>query len=62
MKAIAGKKGRGRPQIGERRVISITLPEEDWQKVDSLIKSGHAGSASDYFRQVHDSFQKRVKV
>ncbi|GAV16098.1 hypothetical protein [Paenibacillus sp. NAIST15-1] len=62
MKTVAGKRGRGRPRIGERRVISITLPEEEWEKVESLIHSGYAGSAGDYFRQVHDSYQSRLKA
>lgn len=56
------KRKPGRPQIGERRVISITLPENEWEKVESLISAGHATSTSDYFRQLHEHFHRKMNV
>lgn len=47
------KKGAGRPAIGTRRVISLNLPDEQWELVDRAIESGSAASVSDYFRQLH---------
>jgi hypothetical protein len=54
------KRKPGRPHIGERRVISITLPENEWEKVESLITAGHATSSSDYFRQLHGEFHRNL--
>jgi hypothetical protein len=58
----AVKRKAGRPSIGDRRVISITLPGNEWNKVDSLISAGHATSASDYFRQLHEQFHRSLDV
>lgn len=43
----------GRPVIGVGKPVKITLPEEDWKKIEQLIEYGHVKSVSDYFRQLH---------
>lgn len=48
------RKGAGRPKIGLKRPVSITLPEEDWQQIDRLVQSGHCKSYADYFRRLHE--------
>jgi len=48
----------GRPKIGVRRPVKITLPEEDWEIVEQAIASGSAGSLSDYFRQLHEKSKR----
>lgn len=30
------KSKRGRPAIGEQRIVSITLPENIWEEIDKL--------------------------
>lgn len=45
----------GRPQIGVGKPVKITLPEEDWQKISSIVENGHASSVADYFRQLHQN-------
>lgn len=53
---MGGKReGAGRKKIGESRKLSMTLPKEDWNKIDDLISNGHASSIADYFRQLHHS-------
>lgn len=48
------REGAGRKRIGVKRPVSITLPEEDWEQIERLIKSGHCKSYADYFRSLHD--------
>jgi hypothetical protein len=43
----------GRPGIGIGKPVKITLPEEDWQKISTIVENGHASSVADYFRQLH---------
>ncbi|MEN1990814.1 hypothetical protein [Paenibacillus hubeiensis] len=53
IKISAGRVGR--PGIGIGKVVKMTLPEEDWKKIESLVKNGHASSYADYFRQLHQN-------
>lgn len=55
------KRGRGRPQIGIQKQIKLTLPPEDWEKIEILIENKHADSLSDYFRQLHQSQFPSIK-
>lgn len=43
----------GRPQIGVGKPVKITLPEDEWQKISTIVENGHATSVADYFRQLH---------
>lgn len=43
----------GRPQIGVGKPVKITLPEDEWQKISTIVENGHASSVADYFRQLH---------
>lgn len=45
--------GAGRPRTGTPRKVSITLPDEEWERIDQLISSGQIKSLSDYFRNCH---------
>lgn len=57
------KRGPGRPQIGVRKQIKMTLPKEDWDQIEQLIENEHAESFADYFRQLHRTqFPKRETV
>lgn len=49
------KNQQGRPQIGVGKPVKITLPPEDWQKIQEHIENGHAANYADYFRQLHQS-------
>lgn len=44
----------GRPRIGVRRQVKMTLPAEDWALIEKAVSSGSAASIADYFRQLHD--------
>lgn len=50
--------GAGRPAIGRRRVVSISLPDQDWKKIDQKIESGEVESLSEYFRDLHKKMHK----
>ena len=43
--------GAGRKSIGVKKAVSIALPEEAWQEIDSLIQSGEYASYADFFRR-----------
>ncbi|MCL6664550.1 hypothetical protein [Paenibacillus amylolyticus] len=45
----------GRPQIGVGKPVKITLPEDDWKRIEDIINHGHALSFADYFRQLHQN-------
>jgi len=45
----------GRPKIGVRRQVKMTLPAEDWYQIEASVLSGSASSIADYFRQLHES-------
>ncbi|WP_068505855.1 hypothetical protein [Paenibacillus kribbensis] len=47
--------GSGRKKIGTSKRLSITLPDERWEHIDSLIASGRVASYADYFRELDDS-------
>lgn len=49
----------GRPSLGVTKKVSVTLREEDWEKIQELIQNGHAASFSDYFRQIHNEHGPR---
>lgn len=45
-------RGPGRPAVGQRRVVSLTMPDEVWSYIDDLIRSKKVSSVSEYFRLV----------
>ena len=45
--------GAGRPSVGMRKVVSVSMPEEEWQKIDRLIESKNYTGYADYFRSIH---------
>lgn len=57
MKTDKVKRRRGRPKVGVRRSLSVTLPESEWEKVDAIVSAGYATTPADYFRQLHDLHQ-----
>lgn len=44
----------GRPKKGVRRQVKMTLPAEDWYRIETAVLSGSASSIADYFRQLHE--------
>ncbi|MCV4233328.1 hypothetical protein OHJ21_19275 [Virgibacillus sp. LDC1] len=46
--------GAGRKSIGVKKPVSITLPQEDWNEIDNLIKAGEFKSYADYFRSLRE--------
>jgi len=50
-----GRKRNSRPRIGLTKKISVTLPAQEWERIESLIENGHAKSISEYFRAIHES-------
>lgn len=54
------KRRRGRPTIGDRKVLSVTLPPNEWEKIQSIVDAGHAESFVDYFRQLHEMYQDQM--
>jgi hypothetical protein len=46
--------GAGRKSIGVKKPVSITLPQEDWEDIDNLIKAGEFKSYADYFRTLRE--------
>ncbi|MDY8049656.1 transcriptional regulator [Paenibacillus polymyxa] len=44
------REGAGRKKIGTSRALRITLPDEEWERIDSLIAAGQASNMSEYFR------------
>lgn len=42
--------GAGRPSLGKKKPVSITLSENEWTQIDDLIKEGQFKSYADYFR------------
>lgn len=47
--------GAGRKAIGIKKPVMITLPQEDWEMIDSLISSGEYKGYADYFRTLHQA-------
>lgn len=58
--AVTGRGGKrkdaGRKPIGVQRMVKITLPEESWTEIESMIEKGELKSFSDYFRTRHYDF------
>ncbi|MEE4580557.1 hypothetical protein [Paenibacillus polymyxa] len=46
------RKGAGRKSLGIKKSVTITLPQERWDEIDSLIKNGKFKSYPDYFRHL----------
>ncbi|WP_375102224.1 hypothetical protein ACDZ28_00035 (plasmid) [Paenibacillus sp. RS8] len=42
--------GAGRKSLGVKRKISIVLPQEDWDYIDSLVAEKKCASVAEYFR------------
>lgn len=49
------REGAGRKSIGIKKPVMITLPQEDWDTIDSLISSGQYKGYADYFRTLHQA-------
>lgn len=49
------KKIGGRPSLGVTKKVSVTLPQEDWDKIKDLIAHEHVESFSEYFRELHNN-------
>lgn len=47
------RKSAGRPRIGSQRVLRLTLPDEEWERIDKLVADGDVKTQSEYFRLVH---------
>lgn len=56
------REGSGRKKIGAVRSLRITLPDGEWDKIDSLIAEGHVSNQSEYFRLLHQSQYSKTKV
>lgn len=46
------REGAGRPSLGSRKVVSITLPDQVWDEINLSIEQGEAKNISDYFRKL----------
>jgi hypothetical protein len=46
------REGAGRPSLGEKRTVSITMPEEQWYTIRHLINSGAVKNQSEAFRMI----------
>ncbi|SYX84591.1 hypothetical protein [Paenibacillus alvei] len=47
------RKGAGRKSIGVKKPVTISMPQSEWDEIDSLIQSGEFQSYADYFRTLH---------
>lgn len=47
------KKKVGRPKIGVSRALRITLPQEEWDRIDKLVGDEQVSSQAEYFRLAH---------
>jgi hypothetical protein len=53
-KKHGGKRaGAGRKGIGRTEKVSVSLPPEEWDYIDSLIANGHVASRAEYIRRLH---------
>ncbi|QHT63292.1 CopG family transcriptional regulator [Paenibacillus lycopersici] len=46
--------GAGRKSEGDKKVVTITLPTEDWALIDAAIEQGAYKGYADYFRQLQE--------
>jgi len=52
------REGSGRKPLYEgnlKRVVSVTMPADEWERIDELIAEGLFESKSDYFRKLHEA-------
>ncbi|RRJ54758.1 transcriptional regulator [Paenibacillus oralis] len=47
------RKGAGRPSIGIKKMVTITLEADEWAEIDALIAVGEFKGYTDYFRSQH---------
>lgn len=52
------REGAGRKSIGVKKPVSITLPQEDWDEIDNLIKAGEFKSYAEYFRSLREGIKR----
>lgn len=45
--------GSGRPSLGVKKPVMITLPQEEWNMIDARIAAGEYKGYADYFRSLH---------
>ncbi|MCY9542671.1 hypothetical protein M5X00_06275 [Paenibacillus alvei] len=50
--------GAGRKLMGTKKSVTISMPQSEWDEIDSLIQSGEYQSYADYFRTVHTLTKK----
>lgn len=62
MEKRKNKKGAGRPKIGVSRALRITLPEEEWERIDKLVEEDLVKTQSEYFRLAHFAQWDREKI
>ena len=55
------REGAGRKKIGSSRALRITLPDEEWKRIDKLIADGQASNMSEYFRLLHTGQLEETK-
>ena len=55
------RKKPGPKPRGIKRHYTLTMPQEDWDIIDHLIKEGRFRYVADYFRFLHRSFIQRAK-
>lgn len=46
------RQGAGRPSLGVKKSVTITLPQEAWDQIDGLIKNGEFKNYPEYFRSL----------
>jgi hypothetical protein len=52
------REGAGRKRLSgnsSKRVLSITMAEDEWERIDKLIAQGFFDSKSEYFRKLHEA-------
>ncbi|GAC43010.1 predicted transcriptional regulator [Paenibacillus popilliae ATCC 14706] len=52
------REGSGRKRLSDnslKRVLSITMSADEWERIDNLIAQGFFESKSEYFRKLHES-------
>ncbi|MFM9282233.1 hypothetical protein [Paenibacillus jiagnxiensis] len=53
-----GKKPGPKPKGGIKRHYTVTMPQQDWDIIDNMLKEGRFRYVADYFRFLHRSFIK----
>jgi hypothetical protein len=46
------REGAGRPSLGEKKTVTITMPREQWETIEDLIMQGAVKNKSEAFRMI----------